>query len=175
MDAEDLVKLGRITKPHGVRGEVKAFPFAGCDQLAHLSRAWLQLTERGTGRDWRCFEIEKSRPQGKFTLLKFRDIDTRTAAEKLSGVVVSVLRQELPQLREGEYYLHDFMELQVMTQEGQLLGRVSGILETGGHDVLAITGTGHEYLIPLHDDFVVSRDREKLVLRLPPGLLEMNE
>ncbi len=168
----EFICLGKVAKPHGIRGEFKIYPYSGQpDKFYSFTRIWLSPDEHSK---LRRYEIERSRELGKFALLKLSEINSRTDAEKLVGQDVYIQRDDLPELDDDEYYWHDFTGRQVVTEEGRELGIVTNIFGTGGHDVLTVAGTGREYLIPVHTDFLVSSDQEKIVLRLPPGLLDIN-
>ncbi len=168
----DLVPLARITRAHGVRGDVKVLALpGGGDTFDGITAIWLGDDNR---RGHRRYRIEKWRRQGKFILLKLRGIEDRSAAAALAGEFVWVRRRELPPRAAGAWSPLDFMGLRVSTEEGEELGEVTAFLETGGHGVLTVSGNEREYLVPLHADFVVRRTRNEVIMRLPPGLLDMN-
>jgi 16S rRNA processing protein RimM len=98
-------------------------------------------------------------------------------AEPLGGSEVWVDKHSLPDLPAGEYYWHDLIGLRVATEQGRQLGRVADLFATGGHDILVVTGTGQEYLIPLKKEFLLQVDVAAGVLTVapPPGLLEIND
>ena len=75
------------------------------------------------------------------------------------GMDIAVLRGEMPEAEEGEYYWDDLIGLEVVNGEGAALGKVTGLLETGAHDVLQVTGE-RERLIPFVDAYVREVDLE---------------
>jgi len=172
IDTGDFVLLGKVTKPHGIRGEVKVYPFSGQpENFLHYREVFFALREE----DERIpYALEKCRVQGNQVLLKLKGCSTRSEAEELVGRQVWLDSQDLPELEEDEYYWHDFVGKRVVTEDGTELGKVTGILETGAHDILAVTDQKNEYLIPVIDTFLVSYNDNEVVLKLPPGLLDIN-
>lgn len=167
-----LLLTGKVTKPHGIRGEVKIFPLSAHPENFREYK-WLYLSP-GETQAPRRFVIEKSRVQGKLVLVKLAGCDSRNEAEELSGQSVWLEREQMPALTEGEFYWHDLAGKTVETVDGRVLGVVAGLMETGGHDILGVTDGDQEYLIPVCDEFIVSYDGQKVVLDPPPGLLEIN-
>jgi 16S rRNA processing protein RimM len=168
----DLVLLGRITKPHGIRGEVKVYPYSGePEEFVHYSAILL-----GSDGDLPpvAYRIERARVQKNIALLKLEGCDTRNDAEKLVRLQVFVHEDDLPELEENEFYLRDLEGKQVVTDTGQVLGRLTGILSNSGQDLARITDGKREYVIPLVPEFLVSIDEHEVRVSLPPGLLEIN-
>lgn len=171
--AGDFILLGKVTRPHGIRGEVKIYPFSGQpDNFLDYRKIYISPE----GDEERIpYTIEQARVQGRTVILKLDGCTGRDCSEALVGSEVWLERSDLPQLDESEYYWADLEERLVRTEEGLELGRVTGILDTGAHDILSVTGKGHEYLIPIRKEFIVRIDDNEVVLRLPPGLLEINK
>ena len=103
--------------------------------------------------------IRSARDHGDVIVATSPDIADRTAAEALKGVRVFVSRAEFPQAAEGEYYWIDLIGLAVVNREGEALGTVDSLLDTGPHSVLRVTfdagaGAPGERLIPFVDAYV---------------------
>lgn len=172
-DAGEFILIGKIAKPHGVRGEIKVYPYSGQpENFSDYRSIWL-AGDDGT-RDLLPVAIEKRRVQGKFALLKLAGCSTREDAENLTGKEVWLARTELPELGNSEYYWLELVGKKVATEDGLELGKVTAVFETGAHDILHVDSKNGEYLIPFHEDFIVSLDKVKVVLSLPPGLLDIN-
>ncbi|MDD3617914.1 MAG: ribosome maturation factor RimM [Desulfobulbaceae bacterium] len=170
--AGDFILLGKITRPHGIRGEVKVHPYSG------LPENFLRYSEIFIGtadRDERIpYTVEHCRIQGRSVLLTLTGCRDRDRAELLAGKEVWLRRGDLPEPDEDEFYLIDLIGRRAVTDDHRILGRITGILETGAHDILSVTDDGREYLIPLRKEFIVEIADQEVVLKLPPGLLEMN-
>jgi 16S rRNA processing protein RimM len=106
--------------------------------------------------------------------VQFEEVRTREEAEALVGAVLTLPRSEAPPLPEGSFYQVDLVGLRVETGEGEPLGDVAGILETGGVDVLVVRRGGGEWLLPAARAFVLAVDLpgRRLVVRLPEGLAD---
>ena len=167
-----LVQLGRVSKPHGVRGELKIFPYSG-DPGGLLRYRELHLALEG--EPGRFFSVERARVQGRQVIVALAGIGDRSQAELLQGAEVAVRRGDLPPLADDEFYLDDLEGCLVVTADGEEIGRVAGILATGPNDVLAVRGARGEVLVPLVPEFVVSLEADRLVVDLPDGLVEVNQ
>jgi 16S rRNA processing protein RimM len=170
-----LVRVGRVTKAHGIKGEVKVQPdFGSPEDFLNYSEVTLG---RPTGESRRNYKVSRCRPQAAAVILQLEGVADRSMAEPLGGSEVWVDKHSLPDLPAGEYYWHDLIGLRVETEQGRKLGRVADLFATGGHDILVVTGTGQEYLIPLKKEFLLQVDVAAGVLTVapPPGLLEIND
>jgi 16S rRNA processing protein RimM len=170
--AGEFILLGRVTKPHGIRGEVKVFLFSGQPENFLNYRDILLGPENSEERI--PYRVDKARIQGKQVLLQLAGCTTRTDAESIVGWQVWLQRQDLPELGDDEFYLMDLEGKKIVTADGLELGQVTGVLQTPAHDILSITGKHQEYLIPVEKSFIVRIGDEEVVLDVPPGLLDIN-
>ncbi len=172
----DLVEVGRIVKPQGIRGEVKIVPWglgledlAGCNELVLFDRA---------GRS-QAFQLLAWRPQGGALVARLAGVNDRDQAESLRDRVVAMASAGLPPLGADEIYWYRLEGLPARTAEGREVGRVADYLLTGAHPILVIVDDqGREYLVPAHAEFMSVQsgpDGEPawLLLTPPPGLLDV--
>lgn len=131
---EDLIVLGKITSVHGVRGEVKIYSFT--DPIDNL----LDYTAWTLKRDGEVKQVElvSGRLQGKVLVAKLKGLDDREVARTFAGFDICVPRALLPDLDDGEFYWHQLEGLKVIDLQGQLLGRIDHLLETGSNDVMVV-------------------------------------
>lgn len=170
--AGDFILLGRITRPHGIRGEVKIHPYPGRpENFLHYREISIGPEDNGERIP---YTIEQSRLQGDSVLLRLRGCTDRDQAGALAGMAVWLRRCDLPEPDEDEFYVIDLIGRRAIIDDNLVVGEITGILETGAHDILTVTGDGREYLIPLRSEFIVSIGDEEVVLSLPPGLLDIN-
>ncbi|MBW1749765.1 MAG: 16S rRNA processing protein RimM [Deltaproteobacteria bacterium] len=168
----DFVLLGKITKPHGIRGEVKVYPYSGePENLLHYSRVLIAADE---GADLVPYRVERARIQKNSVLLQFENCTTRNDAEVLVDYRLYVHEDELPEPDQDEFYLRDLEGKQMVTEQGQVIGRVTGIVTGAGQDLARVQDDKQEYLVPLTPEFLVSIDENEVRVSLPPGLLEIN-
>jgi len=171
-DTGKYILLGKVAKPHGIRGEIKIYPYSGQPENFYDYHEVFLL--RDTGCDLIAYNVEKCRVQGKFVLLKLTGCSARKDAELLVGSEIWLRRRDLPELGGAEYYWLELEGKQAITEDGRLLGKITGIYGTGAHDIISVTGHGREYLIPIHEEFIVRLDKSEVILKLPPGLLDIN-
>jgi 16S rRNA processing protein RimM len=161
-----FLAIGRILRPHGVRGELRVeihtdFP----ERFGVYRRVYV-------GPGYKPYQIEAHRPHGGRVLLKLREVADRTAAEELRGQWVYIAIEDAVPLAKGEVYLHDMLGLRVETVEGEQLGEVADIIETGANPVYVVRGLQGEILIPDIPDVIEEIDlpRGELIVRLIEGL-----
>ncbi|MGM0563290.1 MAG: ribosome maturation factor RimM [Pseudomonadota bacterium] len=160
MSADKLV-VGKLGGPHGVRGWIKVLSYTDPRENLFDYAPW-QLERDG---QWRHFEVEAGKPQGKGWIVKLVGVDDRNAAEALIHCRIAIEERQLPELDEGEYYWRDLIGLTVVTEGGQALGEVSGLMETGANDVLVVRGE-RQRLVPYIDPVVRSIDLERREIRV---------
>lgn len=173
-DQDNFVLVGKVAKPHGIKGELKIFPYSGQpEDFTFFKEIFLFNRDKSEGKN---FTVTRSRGQGKFAILKLDGIEGRDSSELLSGQEVWASKEMLPPLEDDEFYWHEMVGLQVVTDAGRHLGTVTSLFASGAQDILVITGTGQEYLIPAQNEFIVTVDNETntLVVSPPAGLLEIN-
>ncbi len=167
---EDRVYLGRIVKPHALKGELKFLPF-GISALSLESFGTLKLEPSD-----REYEIEYVRGSEKAPILKLKTVDTRTGSEELCGSLIWIEDNALPDLKDDAFYESDIIYSQAVNVAGDVLGRVEDIIETGECDVLAIRdGTGRELLIPANRENVkeIRREENTIVVDPPEELIRL--
>ncbi|MBX3583936.1 MAG: ribosome maturation factor RimM [Rhizobiaceae bacterium] len=142
MKPQNPVQMAVIGAAHGIKGEVRVKTFTG-DPLA-LSNYGLLYS-----KDGRTFQVEAIRPAGEVVVVRFRGVEDRTAAERLTGTELFVDRSVLPPEEEDEFYHADLIGLAVRDETGAEVGRVAAVQNYGGGDILEITFRGRKgMLIP---------------------------
>ena len=159
-----LIHVGRIVRAIGLKGFVGVGGSQGGLALAS------QVVLRRAGVEQRR-EIVEARPQGKLWALHLAGTSDRTGAEALVGWEVLAEREELGDAGEGSHYWADLEGLPVETVDGEAVGTVTGLYETGAVDVLVVTGPRGESLIPLAPYTRVDLEGRRIVVDPPEGLL----
>ena len=161
-----LIVVGRVVAPWGVKGEVKVevmtdFP----DRFSPGEEVHI---------DGCPMRIENSRWHKGRVTLKLDTVDSVEAAEKIRGRWLEIPSSKLRPLPQDQYYQFQLIGLEVWTTEGQHLGRIADILPTGSNDVYLVQGELGELLIPAIEDVVKSVELEKgrIVVELIAGLLQ---
>lgn len=166
---EELLQVGVITTTHGVRGEVKVFPTT--DDPARFKKLKKVILDDGKSR--REVEIRSVRFFKNLVILGFQGIDTMNDAEKLRQAKLFVTRENAVKLKKDEYFIADLLDLSVVSDEGEELGQISDVLQTGANDVYVISKEGEsDLLIPAIKECIKQVDIEQgiMTIHLMPGL-----
>lgn len=172
---EEVLKIGKITKPHGLQGEVAfqfetevfdevEFPYFVCDMDGILVP----------------FFIEEYRfKNDEIGLVKFEGIDNDEEAKALTNTDLFIPRRFLPEEMHGTEVegTSFYIGFTVMTETGERVGEVTDIDDSTENVLFELeTPEGDELLIPAQDDFIVEIDDEKrtITMNLPEGLLILN-
>jgi 16S rRNA processing protein RimM len=131
---------------------------------------WVYL---GNEFEAEAYQLEGYRWNKRNILLKLSGVADRTQAEQLRGQLVQVPVEEAMPLPEGSYYMYQLLGLQVITTEGETLGPIVNILETGANDVYVVDRQGKELLLPAIADVVQSVDlaKRQMIIRIMDGLI----
>jgi 16S rRNA processing protein RimM len=180
MDPDRLLLMGRVGRPHGVRGELKAVPETDEPQrFALLERVFVGRTEAAAA-EYRLNGVRFQYPKGRtVVLLDLEGVETPEDAGALSGLNLWADPDDLPALAEGEAYLHDLVGLDVIEvdEEGAEVGPVGTVrdLYDGAQLLFAIARPdGSEVLLPDVEEFVdrLDLDARRLYVRPPEGLFD---
>ena len=136
------ILVGVIGAAQGLRGEVRVKPFTE-DPMAIAEYGALNAA------DGRRFEILDHRIAKTVVVVRFRGINDRNAAEALKGLELFIDRSSLPddELEEDEYFHADLEGLEAWDGEGRFWGRVSGVLDFGGGDLLELRDAGKKPVV----------------------------
>jgi len=161
--------VGEISRPHGIRGEVKVRPRTDLpERFEKLVGRKVWVEPEGAPADGRFLKVQNVRPHGDFVLVKFEGVDSIEEAEKLRRHEIYIHREMREPLLEGEFYVEDLIGAEVFTEEGEFLGRVERIDKLPANDVMVVG----EILLPLIREVVreVDLERRRIVVRLMEGL-----
>ena len=168
---EQLLRVGVISSTHGVRGEVKVYPTT--DDVNRFKK--LKNVVLDTGKEHLKLEVSGVKFFKNQVILKFKGIDNINDIEKYKGKYLLVNREDAVALEENENYVADLIDLKVVTDEGQVLGVLTEVMETGANDVYVVeTEDGKELLLPAIRDCILDVDLETEVMtvHILPGLLD---
>ena len=157
--------VGRITGVWGLRGDVKVQPLT--DSLERFQPGSTLFI------DTHSATIERSRWQKTVLVIKFEAISGRDAAECFRGRLLTVTREDVPPLPAGQFYHYQLIDMEVISDKGECLGRVSEILITPGNDVYVVSKNGRrDLLLPSLAEVVldVDLDANRMTVHLLDGL-----
>jgi 16S rRNA processing protein RimM len=166
------LSIGEVVRPHGVRGELRVRILTEYPERLHLHTHFYLADPDFTEKVYR-YAVERIRLRRDVLLLKLEGCNSRTAAEALRGMLVQIPLEDAVPLEEGEYYLFQLLGVDVETEQGEWLGRVVEVLETGANDVYVVRGPRGEVLVPAISEVVRALDlvAKRMVIHLMPGLL----
>ncbi|RQD68636.1 MAG: 16S rRNA processing protein RimM [Tindallia sp. MSAO_Bac2] len=170
----DLAAVGKIIGVKGLKGEVKVQPLSdNFHRHKNLKRVKIISGEKELDT-----EVEKSTTVKGFWILKFKDVNSREEADKLRGYYIMIPKAEREELPVDHYYMDDIIGSSVFEEDGDKLGKVINIIETGSNDVYVVKSESPdlpgEILIPALKDIIkeVDLEEKKIVVNLPDGLLD---
>lgn len=132
---QDKFQVGAIASVHGIKGEVKVFPTTDEPGKFKKLKSVLLRTEDGE----REIRLQSARFFKNMVIVKFEGIDSPEEAQKYRGATLWISREQAVPLRENEYYRADLIGLSVLTEEGEKIGTLTDVLETGANDVYEVT------------------------------------
>ena len=169
---EQFLRVGVITSPHGIRGEVKVFPTTDdINRFKKLKEVYLD-----TGKERLSLRVEQAKFFKGMAILKFREFNSINEVEPFRKKDLLVSREHAVQLAPNENFIVDLIGLAVVTDEGEEFGTVKDILQTGANDVYVITGKdGKEYLFPSIKVCILDVDLDKgqVLVHILDGLLDL--
>lgn len=172
---KEFVLVGKVVKPHGIRGEFCIKSFADSPFLFdEIQRIFLREGKRRpqpvTVRSWRTHK--------NMLLMTVNQVADRNRAEELRGCEVLVRAEDLPEISDEEFYLYQVEGFRVVLEDGRDVGRLTGFIESPGQDVWSITTPqDREVLLPAVPEFIldVDMDGQTIVIEPPEGLLDLYE
>ena len=163
---EPTVIVGKVTKAHGLHGEVVVLVFS--DNPERFDPGSVMFFEDG-----REMHVRASRPNGGRMLVAFEGVEDRNAAEVLRGLTLVVPRSSLPDLPPGEYWPHQLEGCVVVTESGRTLGAITDVVANPAQDLwVTVDDAGTEIMVPAISEVVVDVDvaAGRVLVRDIPGL-----
>lgn len=168
---EPYLRVGVISSTHGLKGEVKIFPTT--DDPGRFRG--LEHVLLDTGKEKRLLTITQVKYFKNQVILKFKEFNDINEIERYRGCDLYVSREDAVPLEENENFIVDLMGMQVETEDGKILGRLTDVLQTGANDVYIVESPeGKEILLPAIPDCILKVDVEsqKMCVHLLEGLLD---
>ena len=164
------LEIGQIVNTFGIKGMVKIKPFT--DDIRRFDR--LEKVYIKKQKEKKEYQIEEVKYHKEMVLIKFKGIDNIDVANLLKNSYLIVDREKEEPLEEGRYYIVDMLGIDVYTEEGNLLGKLDDIYNTGSNDIYVVKDElGKQVLLPALKEVIKQVDIEnrKMVVHLIPGLI----
>ncbi len=173
MNWASMVLVGRVVRPHGLRGQVVIASETdfGAERFAPGAKVWRQSREAISD-----LVVVDSYPQADRWVVGFEDVTTVEDAEALRGIELRIPEDARMPLGPDEYYLYDLVGCEVQTTGGVEIGRVQAVYTGAGGALLSVDRNGAEVLVPLVKAMVPEIDvaARRIVVDPPEGLLDVN-
>jgi len=168
----DWISIGKVTKTHGLRGELKFYPSMDETWVVGIKQARLSFED--PLEDFADYNIQSIRGKDRPFIIKFQGVDGIEIASNLAGQALYISRDKFPDLPENEYYWFQVEGLKVYDEVGHYHGDIEEIIRTGSNDVYVVRDGKRELLLPMIDSVVKKIDLEarKLIFHPLEGLLE---
>jgi 16S rRNA processing protein RimM len=165
------ITIGQVSRVRGVKGEVVVIP------LTHDPGRFLKIQNVliSIEKNTQEFRVEKARELHDKVLLKLKQVENPEEAKKLVGGFVEIEREELVELPEGSYFIFDIIGLDVITTEGEKIGKVKEVISLPANDIYVVEGDNKRYDIPAIKDVVRKIDvkNKQMIIEPIEGLLDL--
>jgi 16S rRNA processing protein RimM len=166
--------IGEILRPHGIRGELRMriltdYP----ERVKDLPSVFLGTSPQD--QKPKKHHVKSARLHQDYLLITLKEVPDRDKAEMMRGLFVMVDIREAVPLEDDEIYLFQLIGMRVETENGEFLGTVTDVLETGANDVYIIDSPAYgEVLLPVIDGTITKTDTETntMTVVIPEGLIE---
>ncbi|QPQ32064.1 ribosome maturation factor RimM [Lysinibacillus sp. JNUCC 51] len=166
--------VGRIVNTHGIRGEVRVLSTTDFEEERFAVGIKLAAFKKDDKKPtW--VTIESMRRHKNFILLTFEGMNNINLVEPFKEGMLKITKDQMTDdlLEENEYFFHEIIGCTIVSEEGETIGAVTDILQTGANDVWVVKGTKKEHYIPYIEDIVkeIDVDEKKIVIHVMEGLL----
>jgi len=168
-DEPVFVLIGKFRRPHGIRGEIRMTVLTDFPELISPGQVIY------TGERYNAYTVRVIRWHGGDMLVSLKELPDRTAVEIFRNVMVYMKSEDMPDLPEGEYFNHQLVGMEIITDQDEKLGILKEILITGANDVYLVESPdGKEVLLPVIEDVVldINQDSGQILVHIIPGLLD---
>lgn len=168
---EQRLQVGAIANTHGIAGEVKVFPMT--DDVKRFNK--LKEVILDTGKEQMTLHITSVKYQKNLVILKFKEFHNINEVEKYKGAALFVMRENAVKLQKDEYFIADMIGMSVVSDEGEELGSLDNVLQTGANDVYVVKKAGTpDLLLPAIKQCVldINMEAHRMTVHLMPGLRE---
>lgn len=168
---DGLLRVGVITSPHGIKGEVKVFPTTDDPQKFKRLKSVILYN----GKEEKTVDITGVKFFKQFVIVKLKQCNSMNEAELLRKQEFYITKEQSGTCGEDENFVVDLIGLQVLTDQGEMLGRLTDVMETGANDVYVVEmENGKEVLLPAIKQCILRVDLEKqeMLVHIMDGLLD---
>ena len=165
----NLLEIGQIVNSYGIKGFLKVVPFT--DNIQRYSKLKTIYIEKN--KKLEKMEIEEVKYHNKLVLLKLKGINDINDTLEYKNCYIKIDREDAVKLPENSYFIVDLIGIEVTTDEGQLLGKITDVFPTGSNDVYVVKDElGKQTLLPAIGDVIKNVDiqNKKMIVHMIDGL-----
>ncbi|NTW71986.1 MAG: 16S rRNA processing protein RimM [Eubacteriaceae bacterium] len=170
MKKKDYMVVGKIVAPHGIKGEMKVMPITDdMERFDDLKEVYIEIEgARET------FKVDKVRYHKNMVLITFKEIRDRNQTERLKNKYIEIDRKDARELDEGRYYIVDLIGIDIM-ENGQKIGILKDIIQSGGADLYIIQTPEKELMLPATHENIGDIDIEAGIMHvnIPEGIWDL--
>ncbi len=166
--------VGKIVNTHGIKGEVRVISKTDFAEERYKPGNTLYLFAEGAAEPIKV-TVSAHRLHKQFHLLQFKEMPSLNEVEHLRNMVIKVPEEDLGELEEDEFYFHEIIGCEVVSEDGELIGTVKEILTPGANDVWVVARKGKkDALIPYIASVVkdININEKKIEIDLMEGLID---
>ena len=167
---KERLEVGQIVNTFGIKGFVKVKPWVNdIERFDDLEKVYVKIK-----KETHKLEIEEVKYHKDMVLIKFKGIETVEQAETLRNFYLEIDREDAVPLEEGTYYIVDLLESDVYTDQGEHLGKLEDIYNTGAKDIYVVKNElGKTILLPGIPEVIkeVNLEGKKITVHLLKGLV----
>lgn len=161
---DNKISVGKIVNSHGVKGEVKILPFTNLKSL--IRELDHVILFNPSNKSFFFSKVLKVKDLNRFYVLALQGVTNMDEAKKMMGYEIYTDIENLPCLEEDEYYWFEILESKVYYEDGEYIGQVQEIIETGANEVISVVkeepnGETKETLIPMTDYYIVELKKDE--------------
>ena len=158
IDTGGVVVVGKLGRPHGVRGWQVLHSFTEPAENLFSYEPW--LLQRARGQQWVAVKDYEFRSHKEAYVAQIDGVHDREEAQGLTGALIGVMRHTIPEPADDEFFWHDLIGCEVINAQNENLGIVRELMETGAHAILSIQpqNAKRATLVPFTEQHVESVD-----------------
>lgn len=174
VSSEKLLLVGKVIKPHGYKGLIQVWSYAGTKGSFQYSGTVFFKKDNQEPLEYSVLEVN---PHKKIFLMRVEGLDTYEEVNGFRGAKILVNKDHLAKESDDEYFWFELIGLRVYLDTGKYLGIIKEIIPTGSNDVYVVKLNDSEFLIPAIHEVVKNIDLSKgeMVISAMDGLLDLNE
>ena len=168
MDSQGFVEIGLFIGPHGIKGEVKVKSFTEIPENLFVYEEFF------LGNQTKPIKLKLVRKIKQNLICIVEDIKTRNEAEKFKNLILYVRRDNLPLLKDDEFYQRDLLDFQVYNLERHNLGFVTSFNDFGGGLLVEVEKNKKRFYLPIGKPFLkdINYKDKEVILNIDPGFIE---